>query len=418
MPADESASAAAIELQPFFHDVKNTIVQPKQIVVGTRYFWEKWAPRLGPTLTVLIVRLRMHCYYNQATQERRDWCFPTQQTLAEEAGVSRWTVMRELKKPEARQFVRVQLRSRYDAVRRQTVRISSLYHVAMDDPLIEEDHGRAAAMLVAGAVLQKAEERQDPHCGIVDAGRQVEERAFTGKPAETLVANLGYHMVHIATGPSGSKMQPEKEPEDISPDVDVIARELIEEQVTTGVAHRLARQFPAEVIREKMALVKQLAQQQQVRSPGGLLRRAIEDNYELPLAPTGTDGRTPLLELRTSRATCMTSFVMPPRLPATGLGGTNGNLDVWQATKSALAAEMRPAVFAQWLEPSKLLHYEIGRLSIVVPDIRIQRYIEQRLRPTVERALNTACGTPTNLEIIVEGDKPECLNTEEEQQWH
>src|SRR6185437_1304564 len=132
---------------------------PKQIVVGTRYFCEKWAPRLGPTLTVLVVRLRMHCYYNQATQERRDWCFPTQQTLAEEIGVSRWTVMRELKKPDARRFVRVQYRSRYEEGRRQTVRISSLYHVAMDDPLIEEDQGRAAALLAATHLLDEAESR-------------------------------------------------------------------------------------------------------------------------------------------------------------------------------------------------------------------------------------------------------------------
>jgi len=51
--------ADEIELRPFYHDIKSTIVQPKQVVVGSRYFWEKWAPRLGPTLTVLIVRLRL-----------------------------------------------------------------------------------------------------------------------------------------------------------------------------------------------------------------------------------------------------------------------------------------------------------------------------------------------------------------------
>ena len=190
----------SIELQPFYHDAKTSIVQPKQVVVGTRYFWEKWAPRLGPTLTVLVVRLRMHCYYNQATQERRDWCFPTQQTLAEEIGVSRWTVMRELKKPEARRFVRVQYRSRYDQERRQTVRVSSLYHVAMDDPLVEEDQGRAAALLAAG-VLEGAAERQDAHCGLTDPGREVAERPVTGNEAKALVTDLAQRMVQAATGP-------------------------------------------------------------------------------------------------------------------------------------------------------------------------------------------------------------------------
>src|SRR5579885_2025038 len=184
MSADEDEVAAAIELQPFYHHVKNTIIRPKQVVIGTRYFWERWAPRLGPTLTVLVVHLRRHCYYNQTTKERRDWCFPTQQTLAEEAGVSRWTVMRELKKPIAREFVRVQLRSRYDPVRRQTVRISSLYHVAMDDPLVEEDRGRAAAILAAGTLLEEAEGRHDTHCGLIDPGRETEERPFTGQAAK------------------------------------------------------------------------------------------------------------------------------------------------------------------------------------------------------------------------------------------
>lgn len=401
MPADDDALAAAIELQPFFHDVKNTIVQPKQVVVGTRYFWERWAPRLGPTLTVIIVRLRMHCYYNQTTQERRNWCFPTQQTLADEAGVSRWTVMRELKKPLARHFVRVQLRSRYDPARRQTVRISSLYHVAMDDPLIDEDRTRAAALLAAGPMLQQADERHDSHCGLTDAGRGVDERPLTGQSAKTLLAGLGYQMVQVATGPDPSKVPHEEKPEKVSNVADVVAQELIEMHLTQDVAHRLAQHYPADLIHDKMALVRQLQEQNSVRNPAGLLRRAIEENYERPvLAPTGTDGRgAPLVELR--QGSSQPQF--PPVL-ASSLGGASSNVDIWEATKGSLAAEMRPAAFDQWLQPSKLVHYEFGRVIVGVPDARIQRYIEQRLRPSIERGLNLTCGAPTSLEVIVEGE--------------
>jgi AraC-like DNA-binding protein len=399
MPSDEDeAAVAAIELQPFYHHVKDTIVRPKQIVVGTRYFWERWAPRLGPTLTVLVVHLRRHCYYNQATKERRDWCFPTQQTLAEEAGVSRWTVMRELKKPIAREFVRVQLRSRYDPARRQTIRISSLYHVAMDDPLVEEDRGRAAAMLAAGA-LSEAEDRYDTHCGLVDPGRETDERPFTGQAAKALVANLGLARVQSATGPTTSKLPQEETLEEILlDDVDVIARELIEEQVTTGAAHRLASQFPAELIRDKMALVKQLKEQQQLRNPAGFLRRAIEEDYSPILAATGTEDRAPLLELRRPP-------VLAVSLPPFTAGRTT-NADVWETTKSTLSSELRPAVFTQWLQPSKLLCHGLGQLTVVVPDARIQRYIEQRLKPAIERALNVTCGAPTTLRVVVEGENP------------
>jgi AraC-like DNA-binding protein len=395
----------AIELQPFYHDVKNTIVQPKQVVIGTRYFWERWAPRLGPTLTVIIVRLRMHCYYNQATQERRDWCFPTQQTLAEEAGVSRWTVMRELKRPEARKFVRVQYRSRYDPARRQTVRISSLYHVAMDDPLVEEDRGKAAALLAAGQILAQAEEQHDSHCGLSEPGREVAERPVTGKTAKALRTTPEPSLVQAATGPINSKLPPkEKLEEASSATVDVVARELENEQVSPVAAKRLARQYPAELIREKMALVRELAEHHQnIRNKPGFLRKAIEEDYQAPLAATGTEGQAAcprLLEIR--KPVDGPGFIPNSQIAIPVAGGTAANIDVWHIAKQVLASEMRPAAFEEWLQPSTLLHYELGTACIAVPEGRIKRYLEQRLRPAIEAALGAACGGPTRLQVVVE----------------
>jgi len=401
-PTDHAPVPEAIELQPFYHDVKNTIVQPKQVVVGTRYFWEKWAPRLGPTLTVLIVRLRMHCYYNQATQERRDWCFPTQQTLAQEAGISRWTVMRELKRPEARQFVRVQYRSRYDPTRHQTVRISSLYHVAMDDPLIEEDRGKAAALLATDHLLQQAEDRRDPYCGLSDPGRQVDERPVTGKAAQALITDLVLKNVHPATGPNDGDLPHKEELEEISTTVDAVAHELAEERVSPGVARRLASQYPAEIIRQKMELVRELKEQhQELRNPAGFLRKAIEDDYRRPLKATGTENAVPLVELRKPSAVLTRA---PYPLPPSPIGGSTVNTDMWELAKRAVQNGMTAAAFSQWLEPSSLLHYEPGSMCVVVPDTRVQRYLEQRLRPALESALAAICGGPTNLEIIVEGE--------------
>jgi hypothetical protein len=407
MDEGEAPVAEAIELQPFYHDVKNHIVRPKQVVVGTRYFWDKWAPRLGPTLTVLVVRLRMHCYYNQATQERRDWCFPTLQTLADGIGVSRWTVRRELKKPEANLFVRVQYRSRYDSARRQTVRISSLYHVAMDDPLVEEDRGRAAVMLAAGPLLDQAEQQHDAYCGLPDPGRDVPERPFTGKAAQSLLTDLGSSHTASAMGPSGSKLPTEEEPEEILTDVDALARELREEHVSPIVAKHLARDYPAEVIRQKMALVRKLKEQnQELRNVPGFLRKAIEDDYQEPLAATGTDGpETPLVEVRQPAKSPMAQAGSAMALVSPFVvSGRSSNTDVWHITKSALSGEMRPAAFAQWLEPSRLLHYELGRVCVVVPDERIQRYMEQRLRPAIEAALKVACSGPTSLQVVIEGE--------------
>lgn len=138
-----------IVLQPFYHDLRNEIVDPKRVRVESAYFWEKWVPRLGPVLSILIMKLRQHCYYNKQTKERRDWCFPTQETLAREVGVSIDTIQRALdprKNPLVSLFVTRQYRSRYDPVRGCTVRTSSLYQVAMDDPLIPEDEARLLEM--------------------------------------------------------------------------------------------------------------------------------------------------------------------------------------------------------------------------------------------------------------------------------
>ncbi len=157
-PADDGAplplTPEQARLLPFYHDLRNQIVEPERVVVSSQYFWAKWAPRLGPTLTSLIVCLRRHCYYNKITQERRDWCFPEQATLAREVGVeSTKTIRAALQEPLAAYFVRREPRYVYDPKRGKRIRTSDMYFVAMDDPLILEDEAlltlRAAERLLS-----------------------------------------------------------------------------------------------------------------------------------------------------------------------------------------------------------------------------------------------------------------------------
>ncbi len=44
------------------------------------------------------------------TKEKRDWCFPGQETLAKDIGVSSKTIARELKKEIAKNFIRREAR--------------------------------------------------------------------------------------------------------------------------------------------------------------------------------------------------------------------------------------------------------------------------------------------------------------------
>jgi hypothetical protein len=161
--------------------LRNEIVEPDKVVVTTQYFWAKWAPRLGPTLTVLVICLRRHCYYNRATHERRDWCFPEQATLAREIGVETTkTIRAALSHPLATLFVRREARYVYDPARGKKIRTSDIYYVAMDDPLVPEDEallalraaerllaeGRAAEVGPASSPLRRPngqKDRQVPH---------------------------------------------------------------------------------------------------------------------------------------------------------------------------------------------------------------------------------------------------------------
>jgi hypothetical protein len=62
-------------------------------------------------------------------------------------GVSVDTIARALKGKLASLFVRVEPRYRYDPIRKKKIRTSSIYHVAIDDPLLPEDEKSLHALL-------------------------------------------------------------------------------------------------------------------------------------------------------------------------------------------------------------------------------------------------------------------------------
>lgn len=135
----EEDSRLPIEIKPCYDSIRDEILQPDKVSIVTHYFMKKWAPRLGPTLTLLVIRLRMYCYYNKSTDERRDWCFPSQETIAQELGVSVDTVQRQLKRPEAKFFVKIEPRYTYNPKKKRKVRTSNRYHVKVVDPLTPEN---------------------------------------------------------------------------------------------------------------------------------------------------------------------------------------------------------------------------------------------------------------------------------------
>ena len=169
-PQNEAEKLAAaldpkrIELLPFYHDLRSKIIKPKSVVVESKYFFRNWKPLLGPVLTLLIMELRDHCYYNPQTGEKRNFCWPSLEELANSLGVSESTIKRELKNPLAKNFIKIEPRYRYDPKLNKKVRTSNVYRIAMDDPLIPKDEGKLA-VFAAEQILSEArkEEPNKPH---------------------------------------------------------------------------------------------------------------------------------------------------------------------------------------------------------------------------------------------------------------
>lgn len=378
-PQGDDPEGDRIELKPFYYDLKNEIVKPQNVVVGTRYFWDKWAPRMGPTLTVLIVRLRMHCYFNQRTQERRDWCFPTQETLATEIGVSRWTVMRELRTPWAKKFVRVQYRSRYDPERQRTVRTSSLYHVAMDDPLVPEDE----AQLAAAAAEYQA---RFPACG--------------GKPGKVANDNLSREVASCtvnaasaqpsaatatATAPARKRPKPEDHP---------LFQELLREKLSMTEARRLLRSYPAEHVEQQLARFRRLEQAAQLpgrRNMAPVLVRFIE---QTPPATAkgpangathpGAKGAVPPVAKK-STAPAPEAHAVAPSL--------------WERAATQLRERIGEAAFRRWFGSATVRELAGGGLSLTIGRETERAFVEERYGLQLRRIVASLTGSDLPVEF-------------------
>src|SRR5262245_50551814 len=89
-------------LNPKSRDAYNEPFEADRQFVVPQYLWERWVPILGVFPVAVYIELRRMCFVNRATGERRDWCWPKQETLAKRLGVKkRQTVGEALRVLEA-----------------------------------------------------------------------------------------------------------------------------------------------------------------------------------------------------------------------------------------------------------------------------------------------------------------------------
>jgi len=146
-----------LSLSPAYRHVRDSILRPHLRITESRYFWERWKPRLGPDATVLIMEVRDRCNRSLGSPNTdagpdgvgRD-CTVGATELASACGFSRVTLWRLLQREDVRQFVWVEHNYVYDKAMGKRRRTISTYHVLMEDPLTVEDELQIREVLGAG----------------------------------------------------------------------------------------------------------------------------------------------------------------------------------------------------------------------------------------------------------------------------
>ena len=144
-----------LALSPVYRHLRDSITRPHLRLTESRYFWERWKPRLGPDATVLVMEVRDRCNRSLAAADGTDGsggdCTVGATELAAACGFSRVTLWRILQREEVKRFVWVEHNYVYDQSMGKKRRTISTYHVLMEDPLVEDDEAYVQTLIQASA---------------------------------------------------------------------------------------------------------------------------------------------------------------------------------------------------------------------------------------------------------------------------
>jgi transcriptional regulator with XRE-family HTH domain len=265
-----SAPLDQIQVLPFYHDLRNQLVRPTDVLVSSHYFFRQWKPRLGPVLTLLVLELRDRCYRNKATGKVRNYCWPSQSELARAMGVSVDTIARALKGELAKHFIRVKPRYRYDPIRKKKVRTSSIYYVAMDDPLLPEDEESLRDLLAKEKTGVAADQPSIPQNADQESHRKMPEEE--GHEEKTIVNDKE----EISEDEKGRREYVAHE----------LARQL-EDEKNAACYRVVAAKLPEPLVFETLSVVKDIDRRGKIKKSRGALfvdlikRKAKERGIDL-----------------------------------------------------------------------------------------------------------------------------------------
>jgi hypothetical protein len=82
-------------------------------------------------------------------------------------------------------------------------------------------------------------------------------------------------------------------------------------------------------------------------------------------------------------------------------GGKMKDAEIWQAALGELQLQMTRETFNTWLKPTQADALNDGTLTIRVGDKFVKEWLDNRLRPTIERTVTSIVGRPTTVEFVI-----------------
>ncbi len=220
----------------------------------------------------------------------------------------------------------------------------------------------------------------------------------------------------VDTARESAAEQPATSETDTSAVDGAMVEELVQRGVTRESARTLASRYPAERIQEKIGLVDRLVQSKSPlvqRNPAGYLRRAIEEDYEVPQAlraKAQAEDRVAVAQGSYERVV-YSSYAPPPQdIPG---NGANREIDgygdcgkLWAEVLQRLELQMAHSTFDTWLRNTEAIGYEKRSDSEEVLLVRIGTalqadWVANRLIVPVQRALKNALGRVPALEFVI-----------------
>jgi hypothetical protein len=226
------------------------------------------------------------------------------------------------------------------------------------------------------------------------------------------IPSVSNNDIPLPKGVSKNDTKPYRDNNTDNNHIDNVVAALTERGISKRIAARLAKEYPLELIAEKVELLDYLTEIGSpliARNPAGYLRRAIEDDYAPPEGfqtraereveqALGAQEEAKRAEILASRPRVLD---FDARMAAR-YAVSDELQDLWKRTREALALQMTAAAYRSNIHAHAALVALEGDVARIAVDNRYtEDWLSHRLNETIEETLGRALGRAVRAEFFV-----------------